>query len=264
MLTWEEEWFFGSNSSADAGLSLSSFSIIDEMMATMMDIDLYPNLTSIILIGHSKGGVAAQRFALSSSLEPRQGVTLNYYVVNPSSVAYLTAVRPVLISRDTRCDNNTVLMHNWSFAVPQYDDACGAIANYDEYPKGLGMRQNPPPYVAARKVDEMRRAFLKRNVTYVAGTADVCPCITSFDGTNCSGHAVPTCSTQGMCHLETLLAFAQHVQQVQIEIASADTCDACVDRALSSHRLVKVPRTGHNHCAMFQADETLASMFPFP
>jgi hypothetical protein len=49
-------WKWGGNSSASLAASLSSFSVLDEMVTLMQDRRLYPRLHSIIIAGHSAGG----------------------------------------------------------------------------------------------------------------------------------------------------------------------------------------------------------------
>ena len=264
-LYWDNSslWDRGDGSSADANTSVSLFRVLDQMVKAMMDKDSYPKLTRVVLIGHSAGGKVIQRFALASTLVPRPGVTISYFVANPGSVAYLAPVRPNLIDRSSACDATKVLSHTWSFSVPVPIDGCGVDSVYNDWPDGLVARENTPPYIAARPVAEMRLAFLERNVTYLSGSEDVCPCIESFDGTNCTaGDPVHhQCGLEGSCHMETIHAFAQHMELMHNQMAAAGTCEFCKHRP-PSHRLVPVSGVAHDGCGMVQADETLAAMFP--
>lgn len=265
-LYWDTyAWDGGDDSTADAEKSLSLFRVLDEMVQAMMDKDSYPKLTRVVLIGHSAGGKSLQRLALSSTLVPRPGVTISYFVANPGSVAYLAPVRPNLIDRSSACDATKILSHTWSFSVPVPIGGCDVDSVYNDWPGGLEPRANTPPYIAARPAGEMRRAFLARNVTYLSSSEDVCPCIESPDGTNCtslpSGLVRDQCSLEGSCHMEIIHAFAQHVRQVHNQMAAAGTCEFCKDRP-PSHRLVPVSGVNHDGCKLLQADETLAAMFP--
>ena len=265
-LYWDTyAWDRGDDSTADAEKSLSLFRVLDEMVQAMMDKDSYPKLTRVVLIGHSAGGKSLQRLALSSTLVPRPGVTISYFVANPGSVAYLAPVRPNLIDRSSACDATKILSHTWSFSVPVPIGGCDVDSVYNDWPGGLEPRANTPPYIAARPAGEMRRAFLARNVTYLSSSEDVCPCIESPDGTNCtslpSGLVRDQCSLEGSCHMEIIHAFAQHVRQVHNQMAAAGTCEFCKDRP-PSHRLVPVSGVNHDGCKLLQADETLAAMFP--
>lgn len=68
----------GANSSAGSKASLSSFDVYDQIMAEMMDKSFYPNMRSIIILGHSGGAQVVQRHAIASRLEARPGVAISY------------------------------------------------------------------------------------------------------------------------------------------------------------------------------------------
>ena len=107
-LYWDSHyWDRGDDSTANASASVPLFRVLDEMVEAMMDKDSYPNLRRVVLIGHSAGGKTVQRLALTSTLEPRAGVTISYFVANPGSVAYLAPVRPNLVDRTSACDATT-------------------------------------------------------------------------------------------------------------------------------------------------------------
>ena len=266
----------GSNSSSGLAASLSSFDIYDQIMGHMMDKNYYPNLKSIIVLGHSGGAQVVQRLALASRLEVRPGVAVSYFVANPGSVTYLSDMRPILAESGPAeawtppaltpaswppCNNATLLAHNWSFAVPEQDDACDE--GYNDWALGIGWKTTPTTmYVAARKEMEMRLAYLGRNVTYVSGSADTCPCLSSPNPADCQkSHSCSwSIAPQGSCHMEIVRAFYQHVQQVYTEMASSGACSTCKEQPLP-HRFVAVPGVGHSHCSIFQAKELLAAMF---
>lgn len=275
----------GGNSSAGSKASLSSFDVYDQIMGAMMDKNFYPNMKSIIFLGHSGGAQVVQRHAIASTLEARPGVSVSYFVANPGSVTYLTDVRPILAGAGSfpaltstgegefpaktptpaswpPCSNTTLLTHNWSFAVPK-DDLCDDDQGYTHWALGIGGKTTPgTAYVAARQATEMRQAYLRRNVTYVSGSADTCPCLSSPNPSecqkahNCAWNTAP----QGFCHMEIVHAFYQHVQHVYAEVAESGECSACRDRPLT-HRFVPVPGVGHSHCSIFQSKELLAAMF---
>ena len=256
-LYWDNntQWSWGFNSSSELPASLSAFSVLEEMLMAMMDQDAYPNLATIIVVGHSAGGQLLQRFLLTSSFEARAGVTMSYFVANPGSVTYLNSMRPVL--DHGLCENATLLTKNWSFAVP---DTAASCPSYDEY--GLGLAGGTvPPYAKGRSMEAMRLAFLGRNITYLSGSADVCACLEAPPLSDAECSRSDECRLQGLCHLEIVHAFVQHVRQQHAEMAAAGTCAACRDRP-PSHNLVSVPEVGHNGCAMLQSDEALALMFP--
>ena len=277
-LYWEEtgRWLDGENSSlsghqhthdlAAPAASLSLFSVLDEMVLAMMDKDSYPKLTRVIVVGHSAGGQAVQRYALTSALMRRgAGVNISYIVANPGSVTYPDRRRPDLIDRGHLCDPAKLLAHTWSFQVPEpsmmHEMGCAWHQHYNDWPNGLEFhRNNTPPYADSRPSDDMRLSFLEKTVTYLSGAKDVCPCIESVDGTNCTGDE-RDCHVEGSCHMEVVHAFAQRMQLMHEQMASDGTCESCKHRP-PSHNLVSVPEVGHDGCGMFSADETLDAMFP--
>jgi len=254
--TAERNWKWGGNSSAALSASISSFSVLDEMLHAMMDQRTYPNLKALVVTGHSAGGQIVQRFALASSFEPRSGVTLGYFPANPSSYTYLNDLRPVIDAPWTCsgfCDNTTILSQRWDFAKPQ--GTKGTCDDYNAY--GYGFDGALPDYLAARGVEAMRAAYGNRTVTYLSGESDVCDhpfqteqrCTPGCDPQDGGLDTSCEAALQGHCRMARAHAFAQYVQHVY--------AGAPLD-----HRLVSVPHVGHNGCAMFQSPEAIAAMFP--
>ena len=55
------DWRGGGESSHDAGLlSVSSFTVVDQLVSKFLDLALFPKLKQVVLIGHSSGGQLAQ------------------------------------------------------------------------------------------------------------------------------------------------------------------------------------------------------------
>lgn len=254
----DRDWAWGGNSSASLAASLSSFSTLDQIVSTMMNATLHPNLKAVYVAGHSAGGQIVQRYALASSVEPaRAGVRIRYFPANPSSYTYLSAARPVQLSPwtcDGFCDNATLLTRNWSFATP----AAGSVAvcpGYDKY--GYGLSGHLPPYLASRGVPAMLEAYGRRSVTYLSGSSDVCdtpfmrqhsctPGCDPYDGgldTSCGAYL------QGKCRMHRAHAFAEYVRGVYAGVS--------ID-----HRLVAIAHVGHSGCAVYQSPEALSAMFP--
>ena len=143
------------------------------------------------------------------------------------------------------------------------DDLCDDDRGYTNWALGIGWKKKPhTAYVTRRQAKEMRQAYLRRNVTYVSGSADTCPCLSSPNPSECQ--KVHDCAwntaPQGFCHMEIVHAFYQHVKHVYAEVAASGECGACRGRPLT-HRFVAVPGVGHSHCSIFQSKELLAAMF---
>ena len=140
------------------------------------------------------------------------------------------------------------------------DDLCDDDRGYTNWALGIGWRKKPnTAYVAKREAKEMRQAYLRRNVTYVSGSAGTCPCLSSPNPSECQ--KVHDCAwntaPQGFCQ-EIVHAFSTSSTCTP---RWQQRCSACRDRPLT-HRFVAVPGVGHSHCSIFQSKEMLAAMFP--
>ncbi len=76
---------------------ISSFAALDAILAKLADRTLFPDLTTIVVAGHSGGGQVVQRYAILGQGEAAPiaaGIAVRYVVANPSSYAYFSADRP--------------------------------------------------------------------------------------------------------------------------------------------------------------------------
>jgi hypothetical protein len=79
-------------------VSISAYDVIDQMLTDVVAGGRFPNLKSIVILGHSAGGQMVNRYAAGSRFEfetarPR-GIEVRYLVMAPSSCVYLTPERP--------------------------------------------------------------------------------------------------------------------------------------------------------------------------
>lgn len=96
-LNWDcaqspEGWRVGGHA-VDNG-KISSFDVIDEIVAKLARKDAFPNLKVIVIAGHSGGGQFVQRYEMTNQVHEQLGVPVTYVVANPSSYAYLDSLRP--------------------------------------------------------------------------------------------------------------------------------------------------------------------------
>ncbi len=107
-----------------------------------------PNLSRVVVAGHSGGGQVAQRYAMLSregdALAGR-GIAVSYVVANPSSYAYVTPERP----------------------GPTAD-----CPGYDRWKYGL---QDLPRYAGGAAPAALEAAYVARPVTYLLGGRDTDP-----------------------------------------------------------------------------------------
>src|SRR5687768_13406225 len=74
---------------------VTSFDFMDEILRKLARKEIFPNLKSIVLAGHSAGGQYMNRYQMSNKVHDTLGLPIMYVVSNPSSYAYLDPIRPV-------------------------------------------------------------------------------------------------------------------------------------------------------------------------
>lgn len=149
------DWRAGDLSSRDTPPRVSSFDIMNRIVARLADARAFPNLSAIVLAGHSAGGQFVQRYAIGQPDDPaRDRSPITYVVANPSSYLYLDARRP-----DPRQPG--------AFAIPSRS-AC--LTNKFKY----GFEQ-PNSYFKPQPIDDMIARYRARPVIYLLGEADTDP-----------------------------------------------------------------------------------------
>lgn len=152
VLRWDQgTWESGADSVG--ALAVSSFEVIDCIIGHLADRKLFPNLTTIVLAGHSGGGQAIQRYAIVGRAEEiaRPNIHLRYVVANAGSYMYFTRERP-------NFDGNAI------------KNTCPA---FDEW--RYGPRHISDKYVqesAARGWQVLEDEFASKDVVYLLGTSD--------------------------------------------------------------------------------------------
>jgi hypothetical protein len=251
-------WAWGGNSSDELSASISSFQILDEMLLALANRTRFPNLKSVVLVGHSGGGQTLQRYALANMVHEtlvEAGLSVQYVPANPSSMTYLSNERPVLPvapACGSMCSNVSIATRTYDFqSLPS-----GGGSSCDEYDTfGYGLQGRKSPYVENVGIEQMRAQFGLRNVTYLSGSSDVCNGVYQHQNeceASCTiddGGLDQQCGAlaQGWCRMERTHAYFQHVRRFY--------------KDGSLHRLVEVPDVGHNGCAMIQSQEAREALF---
>lgn len=148
--TWTSAaWKIGDGAQSPKGLS--SFLVMDQIIATLADRSRFPNLRDVVVTGHSAGGQFTQRYA-AFGLAPNvlRDVHVSYVPANPSSYVYFTTARPT--------SGN-------GFQAPG-NSSC---SDYDTYKYGLEGRGGYPAKLSATQV---LANYTSRQVTIVNGGAD--------------------------------------------------------------------------------------------
>lgn len=231
----EVNWPCGGNSWRAGGVannnpSLTSFDFADEILRRLATKSVFPNLRTIVIAGHSAGGQFVTRYEMANKVHGTLGVNVHYVVANPSSYAYLDALRPLFEA---------------GTATRPVGDATGQFGpfrdgrdctTYDHWPYGLKGRTG---YTERTSDDQLKKQLAARPTMYLLGELDVLP-LGGFDS-SCPAMA------QGPTRLARGQAFVKYVN------TKYDAKD---------HKAVVISLCGHNARCMFTAETALPILFP--
>ncbi len=186
----EVNWPCSGNSWRAGGVAtnddkLTTFDLMDEILRTLAKKEVFPNLKSIVISGHSAGGQFVTRYQMANQVHDSLGLPVTYIVSNPSSYAYLDAMRPNAAGDDFRAFNEG-----------------RNCTTFDQWPYGL---QNRAGYTAKLSDEQLKKQLAARSAVYLLGELDTTP-LAGFDG-SCPAMA------QGANRLLRGQAFAKYVNQ---------------------------------------------------
>ena len=240
----EVVWPEGGNSWRAGGMSpthstISSFDFMDEIIKKLANKKNFPNLTKIVVAGHSAGGQLATRYAMANKVHNTPGVSISYVVANPSSYAWPVAVRPLPTGTadPTTADKEALGPNgekvNGNFTFGEFDAT--KAPNFNRWPAGL---ENLAGYVAGMSVDQLKKQLVERPTTYLLGQVDVLP-LGGFDSS-------PNAMAQGPTRRARGEAFFKYV---------TETMGA-------KHNAIIVSECGHNDRCVFTTNAVFPSIFP--
>ncbi len=177
-----DSWRSGGVSTSDS--KLTSYDLMDDILRKLAKKDSFPNLSVIVVAGHSAGGQFVTRYEMANKVHDKLGVPVQYVVSNPSSYAYLDEMRP-----DSEGNINA------------FHDARNCTT-YDNWPYGLKDRTG---YAAKIQNDKLLAQLVARPVTYLLGEIDILP-LGGFDS-SCPAMA------QGPTRLARGQAFEKYVAE---------------------------------------------------
>jgi pimeloyl-ACP methyl ester carboxylesterase len=232
-----DTWRSGGAELADG--KLSSFDFMDEVLRRLARRDIFPNLKTIVVAGHSAGGQFVMRYEMLNQVHDQLGIPISYIVANPSSYPYVDNLRPNANALPGTMPTTAQAASGSGFAVPSpaflpYADAKNCTG-YDVWPYGLRAR---PSYSSRLSDDQVSRQLAARSVTYLLGEADVLP-LGIFD-TSCPAMA------QGPTRLARGLAFHRYV----------------TENLHARHNVIVVPFCSHSQRCMFTSEAVLPLLFP--
>jgi hypothetical protein len=121
LLVWRaSQWAGGgTNQYPNKAQSVSSYEVLDQLIAWYADKNNFPNMKQIVIAGHSLGAQTVQRYATVGKPLSSIGVTVpvTYWIANPNSLVWLNSSRPLSTS-----------------SCADYDDWRDGLSNYATYP----------------------------------------------------------------------------------------------------------------------------------
>lgn len=220
-------WKSGSNSRNEANnprpARIPSYAVLDSLLTHL--VMQFPNLTSIVLTGHSAGGQVTQRMAATSPITEQlcmnDGIGIRFVIANPSSYVYMDGQRKVV--------NSTT-----QFSIPS-----NSCTSYNEWKYGLDDLFTYPKLVG---IPSIRSSYKKNTVTYLLGENDDNPNSASLDR-DCEA------KLQGDHRLERGMVYFNYLRHYYGEGITAN------------HDLVTVPNAGHNNFDMYNSVEGIEVLF---
>ena len=183
-LHWDWTGWMG----GDAALGpapLSSFDVLDAMLAALARRERFSALEAIVVAGHSGGGQVVQRYAaVARGGDALQDPGMRYVVANPSSYVYFDRQRPTPQGGFAPCD-------------------AARCPGFNDWKYGL---ERLPAYARqAASAQALEEAYVRRDVTVLLGSADCDPAHPALD-TSCAARA------QGAHRFERGLSYARYMR----------------------------------------------------
>ena len=233
-----ENWRSGGALSTNA--TYGSFDLMDDLLRTLANKRTFPNLTKIVVAGHSAGGQFATRYAMTNKVHDKlTGVEISYVVANPSSYAWPVVERPLPTgTADPATADKEALgpngeKVNGDFKYGPFDST--KAPNYNRWPAGLTDRKG---YTAGMSDDQLRRQLVARPTTYLLGQVDVLP-LGGFDSS-------PNAMAQGPTRRARGEAFVKYVNEVMG----------------AKHKAIIVSECGHNDRCVYTTNAVFPVIFP--
>jgi hypothetical protein len=163
---WKDGYASVITSSRNQQVSMSSYEVMDSLIASVLGSGNFPNIRRVVIAGHSAGGQFVDRYSVTTPMpEVWTSVSFRFIIMNPSSYLYPDAKRPT---------------NDGSFVVP--DSA--VCPEYNHYPKGLtGLNA----YAEAAGTDRILANMLHRDIFILLGGDDTDIDDPDLD-TSCSGN----------------------------------------------------------------------------
>jgi pimeloyl-ACP methyl ester carboxylesterase len=220
--------------------TLSAFDFADELLRELANKKIFPNLTKIVVAGHSAGGQFANRYEMTNKVHGTLGnVQVSYVVANPSSYAWPASVRPLPTGDANPVDAYKASLEphaeevHSNYTYGPFD--VSKVPTYNKWPAGLEDRTG---YTAGMSDEQLTKNLVERPTTYLLGQVDVLP-LGGFDSS-------PSAMAQGPTRRARGEAFFKYVN---------GTLGA-------KHKAIIVPECGHNDRCIYTTDIVFPVIFP--
>jgi pimeloyl-ACP methyl ester carboxylesterase len=241
----EVSWSCGGDSWRSGGTApgkaLTSFDFVDAILKKLANKNVFPNLSAIVVAGHSAGGQFVARYEMANKVHETLGVPVTYVVANPSSYAWPDSTRP-LAEGDATPENavlgwKTETPHpNFTYGPYKPQGNCSNAETYDKWPYGL--QQRTAGYTAGMSDEQLKKRLVSRPTTYLLSQVDTLP-LGGFDG-SCNAMA------QGATRRARGEAYVKYVNE----------------KLGAKHAVQIVPECGHNDRCVYTTSEVLPVIFP--
>ena len=219
--------------------TLSTFDFMDEIIRTLANKKVFPNLIKVVVAGHSAGGQFVTRYEMANKIHGTLGVAISYVVANPSTYAWPSPLRPLRVgAADSATAEHEALGR--SGEKPSSDFTFGPfdaskLPSYDRWPAGLEQRSG---YTAHLSDAQLKKQLAERPTTYLLSQVDVLP-LGGFDSS-------PSAMTQGPTRRARGEAFVKFIS----------------DSLGAKPTTIIVPECGHNDRCVFTTDVVFPAIFP--
>lgn len=233
-----ENWRSGGALATNA--TYGSFDFMDDLLRMLATKRTFPNLTKIVVAGHSAGGQFATRYAMANKVHDKlNGIAVSYVVANPSSYAWPVADRPLPTGTadPTTADKEALGPDgekvNANFQYGPFDTTKAPA--YNRWPAGLADRKG---YTAGISDEQLKKQLVERPTTYLLGQVDVLP-LGGFDSS-------PNAMAQGPTRRARGEAFVKYVNDVMG----------------AKHTAIIVSECGHNDRCVYTTNKVFPVIFP--
>jgi len=233
--TGHGKWRFGASAVGHA--NLTSFDALDQLIVTLSS-QSFPNLSHIVVAGHSVGAQFVQRWSVLTSVEWNDNVTISAVVANPSSWTYLTPQRWIQGSWRIPPHHKCPFYNDWTWGLKNTVH----VAKYHSPYLNRALHQ-----FGAK---DMLHRYRQRQVTYLAGSLDRCNVTGKHQW--CQSHDLgTTCAdeVQGHSRWDRHFRFVKSLREL-------------VNISTTQQPSRVVYGVGHDHALMFTSSVGISALFP--